>query len=475
MSTDFLGDDFLLQTPFARSLYHEHAEAMPIFDFHCHLPPADIAADRRFDNLTQIWLYGDHYKWRAMRTNGVDERYCTGDASDEEKFLAWAETVPFAVRNPLFLWTHLELKRYFGVETLLNPSTARGIYERCSEKLRSPEYSVRNLLRRMNVRAVCTTDDPRDDLAHHRAIAQSGFEITVVPTFRPDKAMAAEDPAVYNAYLDTLAAAADSDIRSYDSLLDALRARHAFFHDMGCRLSDHGIETAYAEPFTPAEIDAIFTKVRGGTRLEAAELLKLKSALLLELGRMDHERGWTQQLHFGAMRNNNSRMYERLGPDTGFDSIGDFEIGRPLSRLLDSLDSTDQLPKTILYTLNPRDNELMATMLGNFQDGSIAGKLQFGSGWWFHDQRDGMERQMNALSNMGLLSRFVGMLTDSRSFLSYPRHEYFRRALCKLIAQDAALGELPESLELVGPLVEGICFRNAKEYFGVEGVEETAR
>lgn len=472
MSTTFLGDDFLLQTPFARRLYHEHAEPMPIFDYHCHLPPADIAADRRFENLTQIWLYGDHYKWRGMRTNGVDERYCTGDASDEDKFMKWAETVPFTVRNPLFVWTHLELKRYFGVNSLLEPSTAKAIYDACSEKLRSPEYSVRNLLRRMQVRAVCTTDDPCDDLAHHRAIAESGFEVKVLPTFRPDKAMAAEDPAVYNAYLDRLAAAADTDIGSYDALLDALRKRHAFFHEAGCRLSDHGIETAYAEPFTSSEIDAIFAKVRGGARLEHHELLKLKSALLIELGRLDHERGWTQQLHFGAMRNNNTRMYERLGPDTGFDSIGDFEVGRPLSRLLDSLDSSDQLPKTILYTLNPRDNELMATMLGNFQDGSIAGKLQFGSGWWFHDQRDGMERQMTALSNMGLLSRFVGMLTDSRSFLSYPRHEYFRRTLCKVIARDVELGELPESLELLGPIIEGISFRNAKEYFGIEGVEE---
>ncbi|MBD3240840.1 MAG: glucuronate isomerase [Chitinivibrionales bacterium] len=471
MSTRFLSDDFLLQTPFARTLYHEHAETMPIFDYHCHLPPADIAADRQFENLTQIWLYGDHYKWRAMRTNGVNERYCTGDASDEDKFMQWAATVPFTVRNPLFVWTHLELKRYFGVDTLLDPSTAKAIYDACSEKLRTPEYSVRSLLRRMRVRAVCTTDDPCDDLAHHRAIADSGFEITVAPTFRPDKAMAAEDPAAYNAYLDALAASADVDIRSYESLLDALRARHAAFHEAGCRLSDHGIETAYAEPFTESEIDAIFTKVRGGGTLSTAELLKLKSALLIEFGRMDHERGWTQQLHFGAMRNNNTRMYNHLGPDTGFDSIGDFTVGRALSRLLDALDQTDELPKTILYTLNPRDNELMATMLGNFQDGSIAGKLQFGSGWWFHDQRDGMERQMNALSNMGLLSRFVGMLTDSRSFLSYPRHEYFRRTLCKLIGQDVALGELPEDMALFGPIVEGICFNNAKDYFGIEGVE----
>lgn len=468
MTDGFLNDDFLLKTPFARDLYHGHAEAQPIFDYHCHLPPEDIAEDRTFDNLTQVWLYGDHYKWRGMRSNGVDERFCTGDATDEEKFMAWARTVPYAVGNPLYLWTHLELKRYFGVDTLLNPQTAETIYQTCAEKLRTPEFSVRNLMQRMNVRAVCTTDDPADGLEHHQAIAASGFEVRVLPTFRPDKAMAAEDPAVYNAYVDRLAAAADMDIGSYAQLLEALRARHAFFHEQGCRLSDHGLETAYAHPYTDSGVEKAFARVRGGSTLTTDELLALKSALMVEFGRMDHEAGWTQQLHFGAMRNNNTRLFNALGPDTGFDSIGDFEIGRALSRYLDSLDQTNQLPRTILYTLNARDNELMATMLGNFQDGTIPGKMQFGSGWWFFDQRDGMEKQMTALANLGLLSRFVGMLTDSRSFLSYPRHEYFRRTLCKLLGDLVDLGEIPGDMELLGPMVEGISFGNAREYFGIE-------
>jgi len=468
MSAGFLDDNFLLRTDFSRRLYHEHAASMPIFDYHCHLPPRDIAEDRVFENLTQIWLYGDHYKWRGMRTNGVPERFCTGDATDEEKFMKWAETVPSAVGNPLFVWTHLELRRYFGVEEVLTPATAGGIYERCSRMLGTSEYSVRNLMRRMHVKAVCTTDDPIDDLRYHAAIAQSGFEIKVLPTFRPDKSMTSEDPKAYNAYLDSLAAVTGVDINSYEALVDALRKRHDLFHAAGCRLSDHGIETADAEDFTPREVNAIFTSVRGGAQPEPLQVRKLKSALMLEFGRMDHEKGWTQQLHFGAMRNNNTRLFRQLGPDTGFDSIGDFEIGRPLSRFLDRLDKTDQLPKTILYTLNPRDNELLATMLGNFQDGSVPGKMQFGSGWWFHDQRNGMTRQMTALANMGLLSRFVGMLTDSRSFLSYPRHEYFRRTLCALLGEWVEVGEIPADMDLLGPMVEGVCFTNAQNYFGVE-------
>jgi glucuronate isomerase len=467
-SDSFLGEDFLLKTDVARTLYHEHAAPMPIFDFHCHLPPQQIAEDITFDNLAQIWLHGDHYKWRLMRANGVEERFCSGGATDEERFMKWAETVPYTLRNPLYVWTHLELKRYFGIDTLLGPTTAESIYSRASEMLRTPEFSVRNLMRRMKVKAVCTTDDPCDTLDWHAKIREDGFEIKVLPTFRPDKAMAAGDPVAYGTYLDRLAQAADTDITDYGSLIAALRQRHAFFHEAGCRLSDHGTETAYAEPFTAKQVAASFARVRSGKALAADELLRLKSALMLEFGRMDHERGWVQQLHFGAMRNNNTRRHRELGPDTGFDSIGDYPIGTALSRFLDSLESEGRLPKTILYTLNSRDNELLTTMAGNFQDGSVPGKMQFGSAWWFHDQRDGMQRQLTALSNMGLLSRFVGMLTDSRSFLSYPRHEYFRRILCRLLADDVENGEAPADMPLLGMLVEGVCFNNAKAYFGID-------
>lgn len=474
MTTAFLSDDFLLTTECSRRLYHDYAKGMPIFDYHCHLPPKQLADDARFENLTAIWLAGDHYKWRAMRSDGVAERFCTGAASDKEKFLKWAATVPHTIRNPLYVWTHLELRRYFGIETILNPETAATIYEQCNAMLATPEFSVRNLMRRMNVRAVCTTDDPVDDLRYHSRIAQSGFEIKVLPTFRPDKAMAAEDPVMYNAYLDTLSHAANIAIATYDNLLEALHKRHEFFHSLGCRLSDHGLETAYAEEYTANEIDAIFSKVRGGNSLAAIEIRKLKSALMVEFGRMDSTRGWVQQLHLGAMRNNNSRMFATLGSDTGFDSIGDYPVGNALSRFLNRLDSTSQLPKTILYTLNSRDNELLATMLGNFQDGSVAGKIQFGSGWWFHDQRDGMEKQLNALSNFGLLSRFVGMLTDSRSFLSYPRHEYFRRILCRLIGNDVELGEIPCDYDLLGPMVQDICFNNIRDYLQIHVTDSPA-
>ncbi|UOQ52095.1 glucuronate isomerase [Hymenobacter cellulosivorans] len=466
MKKPFLDADFLLQTETARTLYHQFAAPQPIIDYHNHLLPDQIANDKQFENLTQIWLYGDHYKWRAMRTNGIDERYITGDASDWEKFEKWAETVPYTLRNPLYHWTHLELQRYFGVTELLNKESARRIYDHCSALLRTPEYSVRNLLRKMNVQTLCTTDDPSDALEHHRALAASDFNVQVLPTFRADKAMSPEDPAGYNAYLDKLGASAAVEILSYQDLLTALRVRHDYFAALGCRLSDHGLEQIYAADYTDADISRIFGKVRGGETLEQSEILQFKSAMLVFLAELDWEKGWTQQYHVGALRNNNARQLRQLGPDTGWDSIGDFSQGQAMSKFLDRLDTQDKLAKTILYNLNPADNELFATMIGNFQDGTVPGKLQFGSGWWFLDQKDGMERQINALSNLGLLSRFVGMLTDSRSFLSYPRHEYFRRILCNILGNDVENGELPDDLELVGTMVQNICFHNAQGYFG---------
>ena len=462
----FLNDDFLLQTATARTLYHEYAAAMPIIDYHNHLPPDQIANDHQFDNLTQIWLAGDHYKWRAMRANGVDEHYITGAASDREKFQKWAETVPYTLRNPLYHWTHLELQRYFGITELLNGESAGRIYDECSAKLRTPEYSVQGLLRRMNVETLCTTDDPADALEHHRALAAGNCAVQVLPAFRADKAMAVDDAPSFNAYLDRLGAVAEVDIHSFADLETALRRRHDFFATLGCRLSDHGLEQIYAADYTPEEVASSFHKIRGGQALEKLEILQFKSAMLVLLAEMDWEKGWTQQFHLGALRNNNARMLRQLGPDTGWDSIGDFAQGRALSAFLDRLDTDDKLAKTIVYNLNPADNELIATMIGNFNDGSVAGKMQFGSSWWFLDQKDGMEKQLNALSNMGLLSRFVGMLTDSRSFLSYPRHEYFRRVLCNLLGNDVENGELPNDVALLGQMVQNICYHNAREYFG---------
>lgn len=460
-----MDENFLLQTETAQKLYHEHAAKMPIFDYHCHVPPKEIAEDKQFENITQIWLYGDHYKWRAMRANGVNERFCTGDASDWEKFEKWAETVPNTLRNPLYHWTHLELKLFFGIDKLLNPSTAKEIWDECNAKLQTYEYSVRNIIRKANVHTICTTDDPVDSLEYHRQIKADNFEVAVLPAWRPDKAMAVENTSAFNRYADQLAEVSGISTGNFSDFMDALEKRHQFFHKNGCRLSDHGLETIVAEEFTEEEIGEIFQKIRSGTDLEKMEIAKFKSYMLIEFGLMDHSRGWTQQFHLGALRNNNTRLFKALGPDTGFDSIGDFEIGRPLSRFLDKLDMENKLTKTILYNLNPRDNELFATMIGNFQDGSVPGKMQFGSGWWFLDQKDGMEKQINALSNMGLLSRFVGMLTDSRSFLSYSRHEYFRRTLCNLIGNDVENGEIPNDMELLGQMVENICFNNAKEYF----------
>jgi len=463
-------DDFLLQNDSAVRLYHEYARDMPIIDYHCHLPPHQIDEDRNFENLTRIWLYGDHYKWRAMRAAGVAERYCTGEASDWEKFEKWAETVPKTLRNPLYHWTHLELKRPFGIsDRLLAPATARGIWEECNAKLALPEFSPRGIMREMNVVLVCTTDDPVDDLRHHAAIAaDSSFGIRVLPCFRPDKAMAVESPEAFNEWVHRLEEAADVEVKDLDTFLEAIRQRHDFFHSMGCRLSDHGLDTFYAEDYTEAEITAIFRRVRRGNELRKEEMLKLKSCVLYELALLDHEKGWTQQYHVGALRNNNTRMFRALGPDTGFDSIGDGELARPLARFLDRLDRDDRLAKTIIYNINPTQNDLVATMLGNFQDGRIPGKMQFGSGWWFLDQKDGMERQLETLSNQGLLSHFVGMITDSRSFLSYTRHEYFRRILSNLLGTEIEEGLLPGDFEMIGRMVQNICYHNAASYFGFQ-------
>jgi glucuronate isomerase len=462
---NFMDENFLLHTETAQKLYHEHAAKMPIFDYHCHINPKDIADDRKFNTITEIWLAGDHYKWRGMRTNGVAEKYCTGDASDWEKFEKWAETVPQTLRNPLYHWTHLELKKFFGINEVLSPTNAREIYDACNAKLQTPEYSCRNIIRMANVHTICTTDDPVDTLEYHQKIKADGFEVAVLPAWRPDKAMMVEQPISYNQYINQLASASGMEIKTFDDLMIALNKRHQYFHENGCRLSDHGLDTAFAEDYTADEIDALFLKVRVGYRLTSREIMKFKSCMLYEFGRMDHSRGWTQQFHIGALRNNNTRLFNRVGADTGFDSIGDKPVAEPLSKLLNRLDTEDKLCKTVLYNLNPRDNELYATMIGNFQDGSVPGKMQWGSGWWFLDQKDGMEKQINALSNLGLLSRFVGMLTDSRSFLSYTRHEYFRRTLCNILGNDVENGEIPNDMELLGQMVENICFNNAKNYF----------
>ncbi len=465
---NFITEDFLLETETAKVLYHEYAEDMPIYDYHCHLPPEQIVKDIKFKTLTEVWLYGDHYKWRAMRINGVEERYCTGDASDKDKFKKWAETVPYCMRNPLYHWTHLELKRYFGVDELLNRNSAKRIYESCNEKLQSEDYSVRNLLRKMNVRLVCTTEDPLDPLEYHRLIAEDEFEIKVYTAWRPDKAMMTEDLESLNDWIDKLAELTNIDIGSFDNYIEAIEKRHSFFHRMGCRLSDHGIETAYAEDYSKKEIEDIFDRIRAKKELSKIEHSKFKSAMMHEFGIMDHEKGWVQQLHLGALRNNSTRLYNKLGPDTGFDSIGDFDIARPLSGYLDRLDVENKLAKTIIYNLNPSDNELIATMTGNFQDGSVPGKMQHGAAWWFSDQKDGIERHLESLSNLGLLRRFVGMLTDSRSFLSFPRHEYFRRILCNMLGSDVENGLLPGDMEHIGSMIKDICFNNAVEYFDMK-------
>lgn len=461
----FLDQNFLLQNKTAQRLYHEFAKDMPIIDYHCHLDPEQMAGNVNFSSLTDIWLKGDHYKWRAMRANGVNEAFITGDKSDWEKFEQWAATVPYTLRNPLYHWTHLELQRYFDVHELLSPKTAKTIYDNCTDKLKAPEYSVQNLISKMNVEVICTTDDPLDTLEHHQQINKGSWNVKVFPAFRPDKAMNADDPKALNDYISKLEAISNISIDSYEDYLSALKGRHDYFAENGCTVSDHGLEQLYAEDFTNQEAAAIFNKIRLGKELDTTNVLRFKSAMLYEFALWDHEKGWVQQYHIGALRNNNSRAYREIGPDTGYDSMGDFSQAKALSKFLNKLDSTNQLAKTIIYNLNPADNELIATMTGNFNDGSVAGKIQFGSAWWFLDQKDGMTRQLNALSSMGLLSRLVGMLTDSRSFMSFPRHEYFRRLLCNLFGEDIEKGDLPNDIEWTGKIVKDICYYNAKNYF----------
>ena len=469
----FLDQNFLLTNDTAVRLYHEFARDMPIIDYHNHLPPQEMADDRSFENITRIWLNGDHYKWRAMRINGISEEFITGGASDRDKFRKWAETVPYTMRNPLYHWTHLELQRYFGIKDVLNPGNADRIYDQTNELLQTPDFKVRRLLERMDVRVLCTTDDPVDSLEHHQRIHADGWRIKVLPAFRPDKAMNVDDPAGFNAYLSLLEKSADTSISTFEDYIDALRRRHDYFVQNGCKVSDHGMEQIYAEDYTDAEIRAIFDRIRAGHALTVSDNRKFKSAMLLTFAEWDWERGFVQQFHLGALRNNNTRMLRKLGPDTGWDSIGDFEQGRALVKFLDRLDGQDKLAKTILYNLNPADNELMATMIGNYNDGSSVGKVQWGSGWWFLDQKDGMTRQMNALSNMGLISRFVGMLTDSRSFLSFPRHEYFRRILCNIFGEEIENGELPNDISWIGSMMQDICYRNARDYFGWQDADQS--
>jgi glucuronate isomerase len=469
MPGTFIRDDFLLGCRRAVELYEAHARDLPIVDFHSHLPPRDIAADRRFADLTEIWLEGDHYKWRAMRSDGVDERLCTGDAPPREKFLAWARTVPRTLRNPLYHWTHLELRRAFGIDALLDGRTAPAVWEEANRLLAGPGMTARGILRKFRVEVAATTDDPADSLEHHRALAASGFEVRVVPTFRPDAAFGVDRPEAFNPWVDRLAAAADTAVGRLDGLLEALRRRHDEFGLLGCRLSDHGLERCPADFPSDAEAARIFDRARSGTAASPEEKTRFASHLMLFFGRLDAGKGWTKQLHLGAIRNANGRLFRRLGPDRGFDSIGDWPQAAPLAALLDRLDREGALPRTILYNLNPADNHVFASMLGNFQDGSVPGKLGLGSAWWFLDQKDGIEGQLEALSNLGLLSRFVGMVTDSRSFLSFPRHEYFRRVLCNLIGRDVEAGLLPDDEDLLGPLIEGICILNPRGLFPEKG------
>ncbi len=468
MTGTFIHDDFILETPQAVRLFHDYAKDMPIVDYHCHLSPQEVAEDKRWENLAQVWLSGDHYKWRTMRSNGVDERFCTGDASDREKFDKFAETMPYLLRNPMYHWCHLELARYFDIDDLmLSPKTADAVWNRSVERLKEPTMSARGLMQQSNVLLVCTTDDPTDTLEHHRAVAEdASFSPQMLPAWRPDKVLAIDKGYLWNSWIEKLEETTNTAVESVDALLSAIQKRHDYFASMGCRLSDYGLDTVYAEPYTDAEIEAAFQRGRSMQPVPTEEVRKFRSAMLYECARMDAKSDWTMQIHYGALRNNNSRMGDRLGPDTGFDSIGDWPIAEALSRFLDRLDRDEMLPRTILYTLNPRDNEVLGTMLGNFQDGRTPGKIQFGSGWWFNDQMDGMNRHIEALSQLGLLSRFVGMLTDSRSFLSYTRHEYFRRILCNILGTDMARGLIPDDFELVGEMVKAISYNNAAQYFG---------
>lgn len=464
MSTNFIHDNFLLENKYAEELYHNYSKKQPIIDYHNHLSPQHIADNTVFDNITKVWINGDHYKWRAMRTLGVNEQFITGNGSDKDKFINWAKTVPYTMRNPLYHWTHLELARYFDINELLNEKSAESIYEQASAKVNSAEYSTQNLLRKVNAEFVCTTEDPIDTLEFHQQLTKSDFEVKVSTAFRPDKAILISNDG-YNEYINKLGEVVGSEINSYSDLCSALKNRIAYFDANGCKLCDHGLDQIYFENFTENEVNAIFKKKRENAVLTNEEALKFQSAILLFLSETYHEMGWVQQFHLGALRNNNARMHRILGPDTGWDSIGDYPQAQKLSGFLNALDAKDKLTKTIIYNLNPADNEVMATMIGNFNDGSVKGKVQFGSGWWFLDQKDGMTKQLNALSNMGLISCFIGMLTDSRSFLSFPRHEYFRRILCNLLGDEIKRGELPSDMEWIGKMVSDISYNNAKEYF----------
>jgi glucuronate isomerase len=461
----FLHEEFLLQSDAAQELYHRYAEGAPIYDYHCHVPQAQIASNHQFADLAEIWIGGDHYKWRAMRANGVDERFCTGAAGAREKFDAWVATIPHTLGNPLYHWAHLELTRYFGIHELIGPETGSSIWTRANAKL--PSLRVHDILAANKVAVVCTTDDPADSLETHAKILESGIKTRVYPAFRPDKALGVSNPATFNPWVERLAGAARTSISSFEDFIAALRIRHGDFHAAGCRLSDHGMETALAEPCTPSEAEAVFKAAVSGRAASTQEAAKFGSYLMLEFGRWDAAKGWTKQLHLGAQRSANSRLLKKLGPDTGFDSIGDFQQTRALGRYMDALDVTGELPKMVLYNLNPSDNYAFATMAGNFQEGPVPGKIQFGSGWWFLDQKEAMEWQMSALAHIGLLSRFVGMLTDSRNFLAYTRHEYFRRVMCNMLGGQMERGELPNDAALVGGMVKRICFSNAREYFGL--------
>jgi glucuronate isomerase len=465
---NFIHDNFLLHSKTAQSLYHTYATNEPILDYHSHLPPADIATNRQFKNLFEICLEGDHYKWRVMRANGVAERYCTGDADPYEKFASWARTVPATLRNPLYHWTHLELVRYFGINELLDENSAKSIWERGNARLQMPELSAQGILKKFDVRVACTTDDPCDDLTHHKAVNAAKLGFRMYPTFRPDKALRVDQPQIFNTFVARLERAANTSISSFQKFLDALKRRHDYFHSVGARLSDHGINYCYATPCTEADAEKIFTKARAGTPALSEEHEKFASLLMLFFGRLDAARGWTKQLHLGALRSVNTRALRELGPDTGYDNIGDWNQAEPLSKYLNLLEQENALPKMVLYNVNPVDNYVLATVTGSFQDGRIAGKIQFGSGWWFLDQKQAIEWQLNALSNTGLFSRFIGMLTDSRSFMSFPRHEYFRRVLCDLVARDVENGELPNDEKLLGMTIRNICFQNGSQFLGLE-------
>lgn len=461
----FMDDNFLLHTKTAQSLYHEHAKKMPIYDFHGHLPVEDIANNINFDNIGQVWLAGDHYKWRLMRTNGIAEHFCTGNATDYEKFQKWAETVPISIRNPLYHWTHLELRRYFSIEDLLNPNSCKKIYDHCSNLLKTPEYSIKNLITMMNVKLICTTNDPIDTLEYHEKIKNDGYEVKIIPTFRPDRAMNVEDNANFIKYIHKLSEISEITIEDFSSLMDAIENRHKHFHDNGCKISDHGLTLLHATNYSDNDLEEIFRKLLSKQPISDIEISKFKSAFLYEVGKLNYKRGWVQQFHIGAIRNVNTRLFNNLGLDIGCDTIGDYNVGKDLAKFLDHLDQSDELAKTVIYNLNPRDNELFASMIGNFQDGTFPGKIQFGPSWWFLDQIDGITKQINALSNLGSLYHFIGMTTDSRSFLSFPRHEYFRRILCNIIGSDVEKGLIPADTNLLGEMVENICYNNAANFF----------